>query len=36
MERFTIDGMMARLEEIYDDLLARENAVEGRGRHGEK
>jgi glycosyltransferase involved in cell wall biosynthesis len=31
MDRFTIDAMMVRLEEIYDDLLTR---GKGRGGHG--
>ena len=33
---YTIDGMMARIEEIYGDLLIRGKAGKGRRHHGEK
>jgi glycosyltransferase involved in cell wall biosynthesis len=36
MECFTIDGMMIRIEEIYDDLLARGKMGRGRGQHGQE
>jgi glycosyltransferase involved in cell wall biosynthesis len=34
MDRFTIDGMIARIEDIYDDLLLKGKRGRDRGRHG--